>query len=125
VDKFVVLAISLSLVSLFFSGADIYWIQQLQPKEPKLYYFSVTVVDGGAYFRIYVQVNHRVVVADEDAGIGLYSFSASAGSTIEIKVFDENLIDAFTVEFSYESPYSLIQRVSHVSPIMIEYTVPS
>jgi hypothetical protein len=82
-------------------------------------------VESPDVFRIYVQVESRTVIADENDGGQMYVFSASAGQFITLKVICENASAIIPVQFAYYEPFSLIQRVSDESPITMQYQVPA
>lgn len=110
--------IGLIILSICLSVLNLSWTwflhQELQPRS-----FSYLVqTNSGDYYRLYVCVNRRTVIADEDVGLNLYPFSAKEGDEIEIRAYCEQ---PFTV--SFEDAQNPIEARTGQT-ISILYTVP-
>lgn len=80
------------------------WINQ--PESLQKTFFSVTVNSGESYYRLYIIVKGKIVIADENVGIHIYSFSASKSERVEIRGYSTSV---FRIEFAEENPYDLLQ----------------
>jgi len=107
----------LGLASICLSILACYWVWASREYEES---FSTYLVEANSsdYYRIYVLVNRKTVVADEDVGIRLYSVSLKAGDKIEIHGYSE---ESFTVTLETEG-LPLASENDYI--VSISYDVP-
>ena len=107
----------LALTSICLSIVTCYWVWASREYEES---FTTYLVEANSsdHYRIYVLVNRKTVIADEDIGLSLYPISVSEGDKIQIHGYSE---EPYTVTLETEG-LPLASENDYI--VSISYDVP-